>query len=197
MQRPHPADAPRAPAHGLGPGEFAHDGRHRFGDDGGRRAAGLFGAHQIIAAALRVLHDLAFLKALEPRSAQETLDRFFRRAYARAFALLDRGGRLFGHAFRDVSDAPRPRKRAGAPLRRAPPAPKPRSSGGQGLRRRALACGQGFLRRKIRGADLAWRFGLAQSGCRSFRNFARDTSEIPRNSRRRWRFHLCGQFTAE
>ncbi len=180
MQRPYPADAPRAPAHGLRPGELAHDGGHRLGDDRGGGAAGLFGAGQVIAA-LRVVDDLAFVEALQPRRAQEPLDRLFRRAHARTLPLLGRRSGLLRHALRDEGDAARPRERV---LGRNG---EPRL--GQGLGHHASEVFSGarlhprgdFFGEKFEKQIGHGGFSLAQGECRSFRKFAANTSEIPRN----------------
>ena len=108
VQRPDPANAACAPAHGFRPGELADDFGHGLGDDGRRGASGFLGASEIVIA-LRVFHDLAFIEALQARRAQEAFDRPLRRAHARTFALLDGCGRLRGYALGDENDAPRPR----------------------------------------------------------------------------------------
>ncbi len=105
VQRTDPAQAARAPAHGLGPGEGAdglfqllgHDrgGGAAFGDDGG-----------VVEGALLVL-ALLELVARHAGAAAEALDRLVGRTHLGAAAFLAQGGRMGGEALQREREAAR------------------------------------------------------------------------------------------
>ena len=87
LQRAYPAQLAAAPAHRLRPVEAAHDVRHHFGDDVRQRTPRHLADSDVEIALLRVAAHLGLIDGIEPRPAQETLDRLLRRADLRALAL--------------------------------------------------------------------------------------------------------------
>ena len=104
MQRPHPAQIARAPAHGLGPGESAHDPRHGVGE---HRACGPRPCRSITAnqnRPSRSLRDLASSPSARPVLRRKPSSALSGAPTFGPFALLRRGP-------------------AGEPAGRPPPAP--------------------------------------------------------------------------
>ena len=112
VQRPHPTQAARAPAHGFGPGEIADDACQHLGHDdiGG---AALLGDLGEIDLALFLVADLQRVAA-DTGTAQKALDRLFRRIGARALAFLGGGGGCGEQALHGQRQAARRGKRGGA-----------------------------------------------------------------------------------
>ncbi len=109
MQRPHPAQAARAPAHGFRPREIAHRAFQHFGHDHIRRAARLFQRREpdltlFVVAGLQLI-------AGQTGGAQKAFQRLFRGIDARSLALFAQG-RAFGQQpFDGQNQPPRGRKR--------------------------------------------------------------------------------------
>ena len=95
VQRAHPAQRPRPPAHRLGPGKAAHDLGQHLGDDLGGGAPRPLDPGEIDLRLLFVAHDQ--IGARKARGAQEALDRGLGGIRAGALALLDQGWRPLGH----------------------------------------------------------------------------------------------------
>ena len=97
LQRTDPLEGVRAPAHGLGPGEFRQHARHDVGGDVGCRAAGLVDAGDVVIALLVVLDDFRVGERSEAGSFQKALHGLLGRADARTLAFLGHARRLLGH----------------------------------------------------------------------------------------------------
>ncbi len=93
VQRTHPLQLARSPAHGLGPRELLRHRRHHFRDDVVHGPAGLLRLHEVVVALL-VGDDLGLVDRRDAGCAQEALDRLLRRTDTRPLALVLDFGRL-------------------------------------------------------------------------------------------------------
>ena len=112
MQRAHPAQLPRPPAHGFGPRERADDVRHNVGNDIGGLAA-LVKNKGHIKRALLILADLACVERGEPRRFEEPVDRALGRPHLGALLFLGAVRLLKRQAFEQQRKTARPCKAFG------------------------------------------------------------------------------------
>ena len=114
VQRAHPAEIPRAPAHGLRPGKFPDDRGKDLGDDVDGDAPRFLDQRHVDVALLGVLLDPGLVDRGEPRALEKPGNRLLRRADARAALLLVQVRLARGQAFDGEREPPRRDERSGA-----------------------------------------------------------------------------------
>ena len=112
LQRPHPTQITRAPAHGFWPMEFPHNLRHGLGDNIRRRLPLFFNDCDVEIALFRVSADFRFVNRSQSSPAHKALNSLFRRADFRAFAFIPHIRRFGRQSVNNHSEPAWPRNRA-------------------------------------------------------------------------------------